>query len=118
MSKVPHDYFQWLDNQLNTKKLKIKVYQGDIIAFKIGQSEYGFARILIDIYQEKKQGRFMSPLLSWVHPRSLVIAPYAFYSNTIDIDTDKLILTKTLPSLFIFDTDVYRGECLLLDTKL
>ncbi len=52
----------------------------------------------------------MRPELSWVHARSLLVAPYAYYSDNLNIDLDALILKKTLPAICIFDLEVYRGE--------
>jgi len=117
INKASSDHFEWLDKQLNTKRLNIKVQPGDFIAFKIGQSTYGFARILLDVFKERRQNRLTSPLLSWVHPRSLVVAPYAFYADTKDVDTNQLALKKTLPALFIFDIEVYRGEMPIVGHK-
>ncbi|MEI6950115.1 immunity 26/phosphotriesterase HocA family protein [Paraflavisolibacter sp. H34] len=102
--------FEWLDKQLTKKRLTIKVKEGDFIAFKIGHNEYGFARILLDVYKARKENLLVSPRINYVHPRSLLVAPYAYYANSLDIDLDAVAAKKTLPSLFIFDLDVYRGE--------
>jgi len=110
ISKVPPNYFDWLDEQLSQKRLKVKVKDGDIVAFRISQSEYGFARILLDVFSEKKKGDIISPELFSFHPRSLIVAPYAFYADTINVNIDHLIRRNTLPTLCIFDLDVYRGE--------
>lgn len=110
ISKLSPDYFDWLNKQLLQKRLKVKVKEGDIIAFRISQCEYGFARILMDVFLEKKKGDIIRPELYWVHPRSLIVAPYAFYADTLQIDIDNLTKKKTLPALCIFDLEVYRGE--------
>lgn len=110
ISKLSPDYFDWLDKQLLQKRLKIKVKEGDIIAFRIAHGEYGFARILLDVFSEKKKGDIIRPEFYWVHPRSLIVAPYAFYADTLQINIDNLLKKKTLPTLCIFDLDVYRGE--------
>ena len=110
ISKLPTNYFDWLDKQFSKERLKVKVTEGDIAAFRIAQGEYGFARILLDVFSEKKKGDIIRPELYWVHPRSLIVAPYAFYADTLNINIDNLIKKKTLPTLCIFDLDVYRGE--------
>jgi hypothetical protein len=110
IARLPQDYFEWLNDQLSRKRLSLQVKEGDIIAFKIGQGEYGFARILLDIFNERKKGDEMRSELSWVHARSLLVAPYAYYSDTLNTDLDVLVLKKTMPAICIFDLEVYRGQ--------
>jgi hypothetical protein len=117
IQNAPVDHFEWLEKQLSQKRLKIKVQAGDIIAFKIGHGEYGFARVLLDVYKARKENRLISPRMYYIHPRSLLVAPYAFYSNTLDVDLDKLSLKRALPSVFIFDMEVYRGEMPIVGHK-
>jgi hypothetical protein len=110
IAQRPSNYFDWLNGQLEKARLRVKVNEGDVIAFRLADQEYGFARILLDVFAAKKKSDIMRPELEWVHPRSLIVAPYGFYSNTLQIDIDRLIKNKTLPALCIFDLDVYRGE--------
>ena len=110
IAKLPSNYFDWLNQELVKKRLNIKIKEGDIVAFKIAHGEYGFARILLDVFAEMKKGDIIRPQLYWVHPRSLIVAPYAYYANTLKVDIDILLTKKTLPTLCIFDLDVYRGE--------
>jgi hypothetical protein len=95
------DYFEWLANKLAQKRKIQTAKEGDIIAFNVGRYEYGFARILFPIF---------SSLNNWIHPRSLTVAPYAFVSDTLNIDLDKLIQKETLPSIYVFDNEVYYSE--------
>jgi hypothetical protein len=110
IAKLPSNYFDWLNQELVKKRLNIKIKEGDIVAFKIAHGEYGFARILLDVFTEMEKGDIIRPQLYWVHPRSLIVAPYAYYANTLKVDIDLLLTKKTLPTLCIFDLDVYRGE--------
>ena len=64
-----------------------------------------FARILLDIFNERKKVGPVLPELSWVHARSLLIAPYAFYAETLNIDLDALVLRRTMPAVCIFDLE-------------
>jgi len=110
INKTPSDYFEWLNKELSQKRLRVKIKEGDIVAFKIARHQYGFARILSDVFAQRQKGGVVSPNLYWFHPRSLIVAPYAYYADTLHIDVDKLVNKKTLPTLCIFDIDVYRGE--------
>jgi len=117
ISKVPLNYFDWLDKELSQKRLQVKIKEGDIVAFKIAHGQYGFARILLDVFARRQNGDIASSNLYWFHPRSLIIAPYAHYADNLQIDIDKLLNKKTLPTLCIFDLDVYRGEMPIVGHK-
>jgi hypothetical protein len=110
INKAPDNYFDWLDKELNQKRLKVKIKEGDIVAFKIAHGLYGFARIILDVFSQRQKGNILFPNLYRFHPRSLIVAPYAYYADTLKIDIDKLVNKKTLPTLCIFDIEVYRGE--------
>src|SRR5438874_10587100 len=101
IKESPHNYFEWLSNQLSQKRIIQKAKEGDIIAFKVSRFKYGFARILYPIFNSFN---------NWIHPRSLTIAPYTHIANTLEIELDKLIKKETLPSIYIFDNEVYYSE--------
>jgi hypothetical protein len=117
ISQTSTNYFDWLNKELSQKRLRVKIKEGDIVAFKIMHGQYGFARILFDIFTQRQKGDIVSPNLYWFHPRSLIVAPYAYYADTLDIDIDKLVNKKTLPTLCIFDLDVFRGEMPIVGHK-
>ena len=117
ISKVSTDYFDWLEKELSQKRLKVKIKEGDIVAFKIAHGEYGFARILVDVFERRQKGEIVSPNLYWFHPRSLILAAYAYHADTLQIDIDELVKKRTLPTLCIFDLDVYRGEMPIVGHK-
>jgi signal peptidase I len=117
ISNTSTDYFDWLNKELSQKQLRNKIKEGDIVAFKITHGQYGFARILFDTFTQRQKGDLVIPNLYWFHPKSLIIAPYAYYADTLHIDIDKLVNKKTLPTLCIFDLDVYRGEMPIVGHK-
>lgn len=110
IQNVLPDYFNQLNQQLTTKRKIQNAKPGDIIAFKVGQNEYGFARIIQGIKKgmEMDIANPISNLL--IHPRSLTIATYALTSDKLFIDIDKLITKETLPSIYVFDNEVYYCE--------
>lgn len=110
IKNAPTDYFDWLNKEFSQKPLRIKIKEGDIVAFKIAHGQYGFARVLFDVFARRQNGDIVSPNLYWFHPKSLIVAPYTYYADRLQIDIDKLVNKKTLPTLCIFDTEVYRGE--------
>ncbi len=110
IAKVPPNYFEWLNKELLQKRVRIKVKEGDIIAFKISQKQYGFARVIVDVFSQRQNINNITTDLYWFHPRSLIVAIYGYYADTLKVDLDKLITKGTLPTICIFDLDVYRGE--------
>lgn len=117
IGKTPANYFEWLNKELSQKRLRVKIKEGDIVAFKIAHGQYGFARILFDVFTQRQKGEMVQPNLYWFHPKSLIVAPYAYYADTEHIDIDDLVNKKTLPTLCIFDLDVYRGEMPIVGHK-
>ncbi len=101
------NYFKWLEKQLAERRKIQHAKSGDIIAFNIGQNEYGFARILKGL-----KGLDVSNTMSdiFIHPRSLTVATYAFTSENLFIDIDKLISKKTLPSIYVLDNEIYYSQ--------
>jgi hypothetical protein len=106
---IPADHFEWLETELNNERKRINAKKGDIIAFKISGTEWAFARVLQNTFDEIQKLQNDRPLFTW-HPRSLIVAPYAWYATSINVDIHSLVSKKTLPSLCIFDIVVYRGE--------
>ena len=117
IANIPPDYFKWLHNQLGKKPEKIKVKEGDIIAFKISQTEYGLARILFDLSAQRKKNDILWPDASWIYSKSLIIAAYAYYIDNLNIDVDSIVTKKTLPAIYIFDTDVHNGQFAIIGHK-
>jgi hypothetical protein len=106
---VPDDHFEWLETELNSERKTINAKKGDIIAFKISGAEWAFARVLQNTYDEMQKLQNDFPLFRW-HPRSLIVAPYAWYATSLKVDIHSLVTKETLPSLCIFDIEVYRGQ--------
>jgi hypothetical protein len=117
IANIPPNYFNWLNSQLGQKPKKIKAKEGDIIAFKISQTEYGFARILFDLSAQRRKSDILWPDASWIYSKSLVIAAYAYYTDSLNLDVDNLIQKKTLPTIYIFDTDVQNGQFPIIEYK-
>jgi hypothetical protein len=112
-----HDYLETLSNQLSEKRKIQHARPGDVICFKLGRNEYGFARILKGIIKRKdfNFSNFMDAL--FIHPRSLTVATYAYIADKMNADLEEIINKPTLPSIYIFDTEVYYGEMPIIGHK-
>jgi hypothetical protein len=108
IKESPENYFEWLKGELAKKRKIQKVREGDIIAFKIARYEYGFARVLFIMNSLKNE---------YIHPRSLTVGTYSYVSGTLDVDIDELIKQDLLPSIYIFDNDVYYSEMLIIGNR-
>ncbi|NNV56513.1 Imm26 family immunity protein [Limnovirga soli] len=102
------NYFGWLKEQLNSKRLNVNAKQGDIIAFPIGRYEYGFARVLV--------AGFLSPID--LFGKTLLISPYSYISQTVDINFDALLKYPTLKPIQINDAHVFYGEYPIVSHRL
>lgn len=108
IKESPENYFEWLKHELSKKREIQKVREGDIIAFKVGRHEYGFAKVLFIMNSLKNE---------FIHPRSLTVATYSYVSGTFDVDIEELINQDLLPSIYIFDNDVYYGEMPIIGNR-
>lgn len=117
IANVPSNYFEWLTDQLTLRMLRIKIEAGDFIAFKLTQTEFGFARILSNVFEDRKRNIIEKNRLYWFHPRSLIVAPYAFFASTQNINIEELVNKPNLRTVCIFDIDVYRGEMPIIGHK-
>jgi hypothetical protein len=117
IANVPSNYFEWLTDQLTQRMNRIKIEAGDFIAFKLTQTEFGFARILSNVFEDRKRNIIEKNLLYWFHPRSLIVAPYAFFAGTQNVNIEDLVNKPNLPTVCIFDIDVYRGEMPIIGHK-
>jgi hypothetical protein len=117
IANAPSNYVAWLTDQLTQRKLRIKIDAGDFIAFKLSQTEFGFARILSNVFEDRKRNIAEKNQLYWFHPRSLIVAPYAFFASSQNANIEDLINKPTLPTVCIFDIDVYRGEMPIIGHK-
>jgi hypothetical protein len=110
ITHAPSDYFEWLTDQLTRRRARVKIEAGDFIAFKLTQTEFGFARILANICEDGKRNIVERNKLYWFHPSSIIVAPYAFFANTQTFSIQELVKKPTLPAVCMFDIAVYRGE--------
>jgi immunity protein 26 of polymorphic toxin system len=117
IANVPCNHIEWLTDQLTQRMLRIKIEAGNFIAFKLTQTEFGFARILSNIFEDRKRNFVEKNQLYWFHPRSLIVAPYAFFASTQNVNIEELLNKPTLPTVCIFDIDIYRGEMPIIGHK-
>jgi len=92
------------------KRQRCKYKEGDFFAFKTGRREYGFGRILLDVYQFKKTAMEKHYGLGYMG-RPLIIKVYNKTSDSIHVDLDELKQCEALPSQPILDNVFFYGEC-------
>jgi hypothetical protein len=106
IKESPSDYFTWLHKQLNSKRANIQTMPGDVIAFNVGRFEYAFARVLLTDFLNLNFGG-----------RPLLILPYSYTSDTLNINLEELINKPALKPIQINDACVYYGESPIVGFK-
>ncbi|MCL2579761.1 MAG: immunity 26/phosphotriesterase HocA family protein [Oscillospiraceae bacterium] len=99
----------------SSKRQRYKYKEGDFFAFKSGRREYGFGRILLDVYpiiKAVKAGEIKEKHRGLVHlmGKVLFIKIYKITSDTADIDINELKLCEAFPSYHIMDNLFFYGE--------
>lgn len=110
IASVPSGYFEWLSDQLGAKRIQAKIEAGDFFAFRVSRTEYGFARVLSNVFEESKGKILEMVRLYGYHPRSLIVVPYAFLGDTLQVSIDALRQMPALPAVCMFDMAVHVGE--------
>ena len=101
----------------NAKRKHCKFKEGDFFAFKISRREWGFGRILLDVYKLKKDETFKKNKnygLTNFMARPLIIKVYLKISDNKNIDLKELSKCLALPSQAIMDNIFYYGEAIIL----
>ena len=101
----------------NVKRKHCKFKEGDFFAFKISRREWGFGRILLDVYKLKKDETFKKNKnygLTNFMARPLIIKVYLKISDNKNIDLKELSKCLALPSQAIMDNIFYYGEAIIL----
>lgn len=100
------------------KRKNIKYKAGDYFCFKLNQLEYGFGRILVDVYRLVKLG-LVSPKheLKNLMGHALHVQLFAYKSSTRDVSIPMLDLQPKLPSGYMMDNKVLYGEYEIIGNK-
>ena len=115
---VPPNYLQLLNSFVNAKRQNVKYKAGDFFCFRISLTEYGFGRILLDIYQLRKKSRITSEHgLGFLMGRPVLVKIYAYVSQSKAVNLDELEKVKSLPSDYMFDNLIFYGEFEIIGNK-
>jgi hypothetical protein len=91
------------------KNVKYKV--GDCFAFKLNRTEYGFGRLLLNIYQIRKKGKIHREHgLGFPMGHALLIQLFAYKSAIKEVDISILDKQPKLPSDLLMDNLLLYGE--------
>lgn len=111
ISESPKSHFDEIKDFKNAKRKNVKYRAGDVFAFKISRTEYGFGRILLDInlLRKKKLVPENHGLFNIMGP-PLLVTIYAFTSTAKNIDINSIVDKPRLPSDIMMDNHLYYGE--------
>jgi Immunity protein 26 len=118
ISTVPSNYLEELDFFSKEKRKNIKYKAGDFFRFKLNLTEYGFGRVLLDIYQLKKKSVIdIDHGLGFLMWRPVLVKLYAFISKSKEVSIELLENAISLPSDYIFDNLLFYGEFEIIGNK-
>jgi Immunity protein 26 len=118
IASVPENHFSEIGIFAKAKRKNVKYTSGDFFAFKIGLNEYGYGRILLDVYQLKKKKLIsIQHGLGFFMGRPLLVHVYAYTSENKKVHIEDLSKVGSLPSTYIFDDAVFYGEFEIIGHK-
>ncbi len=111
ISESPDNHLKEINEFKNAKRKKVKYKAGDVFAFKVNRTDFGFGRIQlnVDLLRKKNMIQKNHGLFNLMGP-PLLVSIYAFTSKTKQVDIDVLLGTPQLPSTFMMDNIVFYGE--------
>ena len=118
INTTPPHHLSEITSFKNSKRKNVKFKNGDIFAFKISLTEYGFGRVLLNIDEIKKKNLISKEHgLSLIMGKPVLIKIYAYTAETKKINIDNLINVSSLPSDYIMDNKLFYGEYEIIGNK-
>jgi len=107
----PASHLDEIEAFKNAKRKNVKYRCGDIFAFKIGRSDYGFGRIIlnVDLLRKKEMIPKNHGLFNLMGP-PLLVTIYALTAKTKQVDIYTILKAAQLPTDFMMDNNVFYGE--------
>jgi hypothetical protein len=116
--KTPSDHLSNITAFKKSKRKNVKFKQGDIFAFKVNLTEYGFGRVLLNIDEIKKENLISKEHgLSLIMGKPVLIKFYVYITDTKSVNIEHLISSSSLPSDYIFDNKLFYGEYEIIGNK-
>lgn len=97
------------------KRKHCKFKEGDYFVFRVGRRQYGYGRILLDIYKMRKEiekGKIEEKHLGLMKlmGKALIVKIYKKISAEIDLNFDELKKSESILSEQVMDNKFYYGE--------
>jgi len=111
IEKSKENHFDEIKVFQNEKRNNVKYKSGDFFSFKIGRSQYGFGRVLLDVHKLRKKRLVDSNHgLQLLMGAPVLVNIYGYISDTIKVDLDLLKTMPPLPSDYIMDHNLFYGQ--------
>lgn len=103
----------------NAKRKHVKYKKGDYFSYKLTRTEYGFGRILENIFlkQKNEKQKDDNNYLNRLMGKNLLIAYYNYRSNEAIVNTSILDNIDLFPSEFNMDNNFFYGENLIFENN-
>jgi hypothetical protein len=118
ISESPDNHLKEISEFKNAKRKNVKYKAGDVFAFKVNRTDFGFGRIQlnVDLLRKKNMIPKEHGLFRLMGP-PLLVTIYALTSKTKQVDIDVLLKAPQLPSTFMMDNIVFYGEFEIIGHK-
>ena len=100
-----------IENFSNEKRVNIHYREGDFFRFKIDRRNYGYGRILFNLYKFEKEG---NPSWHIFMGRPLLVKIYHIVTKDKNVPKEYLKTLQALPSQYIMDNIFFFGECKII----
>jgi len=108
---APRNHFELIKEFCGTKRKNCKFRSGDFFRFKLNRTEYGFGRVLLDVYSIRKRELIPEEHgLYYLMGHPVLIKLYAFRSSSKNVDLNQLEKCASLPSDYIMDNALFYGN--------
>lgn len=107
ISETTERDFKDLEKFATEKRKHCKFKEGDFFRFKYDRRNYGYGRVLMDVYKWAKEG---NPFWDVLMERPVCICIYHIVTEDPDVSLDELTKLKSCPSEYIMDNLLYYGD--------
>jgi hypothetical protein len=111
IAQSPANHLEEIAEFKQQKRKHVKFKKGDIFCFKLNRTQYGFGRVLLDVYKVEKENIIpKNHFWRFLFGRPVMIQFFVYASDTKNIPIEVLQQQKVLPCNVMMDNKLFYGE--------
>ena len=111
IAQSPANHLEEIAEFKQQKRKHVKFKKGDIFCFKLNRTQYGFGRVVLDIYKVQKENIIPeNHFWRFLFGRPVMIQFFVYASDTKNVAIEVLQQQKTMPSNVMMDNNLFYGE--------